>query len=136
MGDATVLTSLTVDQMKVATEKQITDDVALQIAKLDKKALIETLTGQSSSTVLTESKDQKEGQTLRVEVTNDVLGTKIGSKRTEWTYYPDGPVDEITIINFDAADKETERMVIKHYTDGRQLTVSSNSVGITEEKII
>ena len=114
------LSSLTIAQMRVSTEKEITDNVVAQLRKLDKKTLIETLVDQIIITELTESKDQKEGQTLRVEVTKDVLGNKIGSRRIEWTYYPAGPVDEIKDIQMDSADVETSRKVIKHYTDGRQ----------------
>jgi hypothetical protein len=64
----------------------------------------------------------KDGQiTSQTDVDRDVETDAVVSGRLiTWTYYPEGCVDTITIIETDAAGKETSRKVIKHYTDGRQ----------------
>jgi hypothetical protein len=64
----------------------------------------------------------KDGQiTSQTDVDRDVeTDAVVSGRQITWTYYPEGCVDTITIIETDAAGKETSRKVIKHYTDGRQ----------------
>ena len=55
------------------------------------------------------------------ETTHDVeTGAVISTKTIAWTYYKTGEVDTITVVETNADGKETGRIVIKHFTDGRQ----------------
>ena len=68
---------------------------------------------------------QVESQTEAVrDVETDAL---ILTRTITWTYYEKekgAPVDTITIVETDGAGKETKRMTIKHFTDGKQPEVN------------
>lgn len=55
------------------------------------------------------------GNTVRMEeTTTDAYGKVLDTRITDWTYYPTGEVDEITVTD------DKERLVVKHFTDGKQ----------------
>ena len=78
-------------------------------------------------TELTESTDGEHGQVKRVTVTKKLLTDEVVETQTvDWSYYGDtGDVDEITTSKTDKADKAVGKaQVVKHFTDGKQPTVS------------
>lgn len=65
---------------------------------------------------------RKDGQIeSQSETTRDVeTGAVVSGRALTWTYYPTGEVDEITIVETDAAQKEIGWKLIKHFPDGTQ----------------
>jgi hypothetical protein len=49
---------------------------------------------------------------------------QVRKRITTWTYYPTGEVNVITIKTYDASNNLTRTKIIKHYTDGKQPTVT------------
>ena len=49
---------------------------------------------------------------------------QVSKRVTNWTYYPTGEVHEITIQNYDGNNVLLRTKIIKHYTDGKQPTVT------------
>jgi len=118
---------LTLEQLKAATKEQIITRVVNILTSMSRKRICEfvwTIRGVGfeaiSLSTLTVNHDVPEGQLLRVYEKTDILGNKIGSQKTEWTYYPTGEVDTITISELDALDQIISTQMIKHFTDGRQ----------------
>lgn len=74
-----------------------------------------------------------DGRLLKIEeTTKDAYGVVKGRRKIDWTYYESEsgkPVDEITTVEHDGLGKETNRIVIKHFTDGRQPVVGLLKVG-------
>ena len=70
------------------------------------------------------------GQLRDVTVTKNLLTDEIVETKTvDWTYDKDGCVDEITTSKKDVADKAIGgTVVVKHYPDGKQPTVSTAAV--------
>lgn len=61
----------------------------------------------------------------QVEVERDTeTALQIRKRTTNWTYYPTGEVDTITVKRYDATKTLIGTKIIKHYTDGRQPTVT------------
>ncbi len=126
-----ILSDLTLEQLRSATLAQIRTAISNKLANLTKLQLIRLILRVGVvdiDSVLEipdqgQSEDGPHGQLWRLQVFRGVLGNKLRSEKTEWTYYPEGPVNEITTIQLDATDTETSRKVIKHYLDGRQSKV-------------
>jgi hypothetical protein len=59
------------------------------------------------------------------EETTDAYNVPLSGRSIEWTYYTAGPVDEITITNKDDGGNPTGGYVVKHYTDGKQPTMTT-----------
>ena len=104
---------------------QTIEEVSTKLTSLTKEQLIEV--DQSITAIkikviekLTTSLDGKNGQILRQSEVLDSTGKKISGQRIEWTYYPTGEVNEISIIKLDSKDKQISKKVIKHFTDGTQ----------------
>lgn len=49
---------------------------------------------------------------------------QVSRRETTWTYYATGEVDIITIKHYDSNDALIRTKAIKHYTDGKQPTVT------------
>ena len=118
---------LTLEQLRAATKEQIITKVVNALTSMTRKRICEfiwTIKGTSfeaiSLSTLTVNHDVPGGQLIRVYEKTDILGTKLGSTKTEWTYYPTGEVDTITISELDALDQIISQKAIKHFTDGRQ----------------
>ena len=120
---------LTLNQLVRATKKQIIDAIVVRLNGMTERRLkefvweikgliLENLEYKESVEI--ENIDSPNGQVLRIRETKDLLGQVLSKQRTEWTYYPTGPVNEVAIIQLDATDKEIARKVIKHFLDGRQ----------------
>jgi len=79
----------------------------------------------SSMATVSRKDGQVESQT---ETVRDVeTGAVVSGRVITWTYYEKekgAPVDTITIVETDGAGKETKRMTIKHFTDGKQPEVN------------
>ena len=118
---------LTLEQLRAATKDQIITRVVNILTSMSRKRICEfvwTIKDVSfepiSLSTLTLNHDVPEGQLLRVYEKTDILGNKTGSTKTEWTYYPTGEVDTITITELDNLDQTISTQTIKHFTDGRQ----------------
>lgn len=121
---------LTIEQLRAATKEQVLAKIMDLLTSLSKKRICEFIwtiknifTEGITLTDLKQRVDSKSGQVLEVHETTDVLGNKLGSTKTEWTYYPTGEVDTITISGLDALDQVVSQRTIKHFTDGRQPVV-------------
>ena len=114
-----ITTSLTVAQLRTASKAAIISDIASTMTKLDLIVLATGTDKLSDTPVITRRKD---GQMFsQSEVTRDIeTDAVLSSRDIYWTYYKDGEVDEITIIEMDSGGKEISRKIIKHYLDGRQ----------------
>lgn len=118
---------LTLDQLRAATKDQILTRLTSVFASMSRKKICEFIwtikgvpfEGVTLST-LTVNHDVSEGQLLRVYEKTDILGNKLGSQKMEWTYYPTGEVDTITVSDLNALDQIISQKTIKHFTDGRQ----------------
>jgi len=118
---------LTLEQLRAATKEQIITRVTNLLASLSRRRICEfiwtikdiSFTDITLST-LTVNHDVPEGQLLRIYEKTDILGNKLGSQKIEWTYYPTGEVDTITILELDALDTVISTKTIKHFIDGRQ----------------
>lgn len=66
--------------------------------------------------------DPKLGNIRMEETTTDAYGKVLGTRIVEWTYYPGGEVDEITV------DDGKERLLVKHYTDGKQAIATKKRI--------
>lgn len=118
---------LTLEKLRAATKEQIITAINNKLQAMTKKniiILVLRLVGVDIDTYellgLVELDDGPNGQVRRRWTTTDVLGNKLKSLSVDWTYYPAGPVDEITIKWLDAADAVTSTRIIKHFIDGRQ----------------
>jgi hypothetical protein len=118
---------LTLEQLRAATKEQIITRVVNILTSMTRKKICEFIWTIKSAgfeaislSTLTINHDVPEGQLLRVYEKTDILGNKTGSTKTEWTYYPTGEVDTITILELDALDQIISQKTIKHFTDGRQ----------------
>lgn len=49
---------------------------------------------------------------------------QVSRRETTWTYYATGEVDTITIKHYDSSDALIRTKAIKHYTNGKQPTVT------------
>lgn len=122
-----IFRDLTLEQLRATTKEQIITKINDKLTSLTKKQIVEfiwgvknVLTENLTLTELKQMKNSKNGQLLRVHETTDVLGKKLGSQKTQWTYYPTGEVDTIKISELDANDQVISTKTIKHFTDGRQ----------------
>lgn len=122
-----IFQDLTLEQLRAATKEQIVTKIADKLTSLTKKRICEfiwTIKDFSFTDITFSTKtvnhNVPEGQLLRIHETTDILGTKLGSTKTEWAYYPTGEVDTITISELDALDQVISQKTIKHFTDGRQ----------------
>ena len=100
----------------------LTELTPTELDKLTKDQLIaHILEGQTYSDVNL-AKDKDGNNVELTEVVKDAWGKEVSSKTVRWTYYPSGEVDEITVTD------DKERLVVKHYTDGEQPTVTKKLI--------
>lgn len=118
---------VTLQQLRSNTLGQNRAIVTSYVAKLKNKDVCDfiwTIRGitipEISLETITEKQDLPQGQSIRVYQKTDILKNKMGSRKTEWTYYPTGEVDTITTTQLDENDHVTSTKTIKHFTDGRQ----------------
>lgn len=52
------------------------------------------------------------------------MNKHVSRRETTWLYYPTGEVDTITIKHYDSSDALIRTKAIKHYTNGKQPTVT------------
>lgn len=125
--EAQPLSDITLEQLKSATKEQIISRINDKLNSMTKRQIIEwiwTIRAMAiADNVFPDSPiaiDGKNGQISRLEVFRDILGNKIKSTKTEWSYYFSGPVDIIIITEMDQNNKVISVKKLKHYTDGRQ----------------
>jgi hypothetical protein len=126
---------LTQKQLIMATKKQIINAITNKLSTMSERRLkefvwhlrdliVEDLNYQEE--VQVESKDNPNGQVLRVSELRDLMGNKVGSERIEWEYYPKEifPDERIRFIrtrHFDKNDIEVigQGREIEHLSDGK-----------------
>jgi len=118
---------LTLEDIKKATQVELNQDISTEVTSLSKKELAETIWTIKSTPPFTpafetliQQADDPRGQLIRVYELSDILGTKTGSQKIEWTYYPTGEVDTITITGLDALDQIVSTKTVKHFLSGKQ----------------
>jgi len=123
---------LTLEQLRAATKDQIITRVTNLLTSLSRKGICEfiwtiknTNFANITLSALTVSHDVPEGQLLRIYENTDILGNKLGSTKTEWTYYLTGEVATITTAELDPLGQVISTQTIKHFTDGRQPVILS-----------
>ena len=121
---------LTLEQLRAATKEQLITKITERLASMTKKRICEFVWGIGNIVTddltlgdLVQSEDSTNGQVLKVYETTDILGDNLGSQKIEWTYYPTGEVDTITISELDALDAVISIKTIKHFKDGREPTI-------------
>lgn len=93
---------------------QLADKTPSELNAMTKADIIaEILDGVTRSSRAFEH-DAKGNPICMEETTTDAYGEVLGIRIIDWAYYATGEVDEITITD------DKERLVVKHYTDGRQ----------------
>lgn len=120
----------TIDQIRAATKAQIITTIANYLTNNFTKRqilvwLFNNVTIVPAVPVRTFNSDGQIASELDID--DDLeTGTQTGGRQTNWTYYPTGEVDTITVKTLDAANNVIAIQVIKHYTDGRQPTVTTS----------
>lgn len=125
------LTTLTLNQLRAATKAQIITAITNKLQSMTKRQLIIWLWDEiqqihDDPITVTRKDGQAESQVTTIRDTE--TGAIVSTRSISWTYYenePGRPVDTITLVEKDAAGKETAHKVIKHYPDGRQPEVVS-----------
>ena len=93
----------------------------IELNAMTKDQLIDALTEDRMETKTTVSKGDKRGQLREVRETKDPAGKLVSGQEVDWTYFKNGNVDIITIVDKDAKGKETSRNLVKH-NEGGELT--------------
>lgn len=97
------------------TAEDLTTLSPAQLDKMSKADIIaKILDGVTHTTSTLIEEDSKLGPIRKEETTTDAYGKLLGTRIIEYTYYLTGEVDEITV------EEGEERLVVKHFTDGRQ----------------
>jgi len=108
---------------------QLSSMTPAQLNAMTKAQLIEATLQDVRKSAAANEYDAKDRLISQVQTTTDAYDALVGTVSMGLTYYGTGEVDVITVVEYDAQGKETQRMVIKHYTDGRQPVVSSFQAG-------
>ena len=123
---------LTLQDLRDATHQELMQGIHFGLVNYPKKELCEIMWAMKTMVpfgmkieTLKINHNVPEGQLIRIHETTDILGTKTGSTRIDWTYYPTGEVDTITTTELDALDQVISTQTIKHFTDGRQPVILS-----------
>jgi len=64
------------------------------------------------------STTDKRGQLREVRETRDLKGSLVASQEVNWTYYKNGNVDTITVVDKDAKGAEISCRVVRHNEGG------------------
>ena len=122
-----IFEGLTIQDLRDATHQELMQGIHFGLVNYTKKELCEIMWTMKTMDPLgiileeqTINHNVPEGQLIRVYERTDILGIKTGSTRFDWTYYPTGEVDTITISMLNALDQLVSQKTIKHFTDGRQ----------------
>lgn len=128
---------VTLAQMQAATKSQVVTVITNWLNNKTKDQIINFVLSNCAINVDTAilisdpetSTGDVRGPLTRSQVVRDINGNKVSTRTATWTYYSQGPVDTITIIQLNASDVEVGRTVIKHYLDGRQPTKTVTGIG-------
>ena len=115
--------SLTLAELRSAgyPTGKIVSEVAKYLNSKTKKQVVEMLMDTEVFSRRPVVAHRHDGQIERCEVeTEDALGDKTGGTVTTFSYYPNGDIQDITIIHRDENDKVVRQYTIHHYQDGRQ----------------
>jgi hypothetical protein len=118
---------VTLEQLRALTKAQIITKLSNWLTKnFTKRQLIlwlmdiEVMDDEPIRTYIADG--QIESETI---VTRDTeANLQVSRRETLWSYYPTGEVDVITIKQYDSNDALIRTKAIKHYTDGKQPTVT------------
>jgi len=118
---------VTLEQLRALTKAQIINKLSMWLTNhFTKRQLIlwlmdiEALDDEPVRTY------QADGQiTSETIVTIDTeTNAQVNKRVVNWTYYATGEVDVITIKTYDGSNNLLRTKTVKHYTDGRQPTVT------------
>lgn len=76
--------------------------------------------GETTVSVATVVKDGQARMGTWTEETRDLDDLLVGKRINEYTYYPTGEINTITMKKYDSDNELTSKKVLKHYRDGRQ----------------
>ena len=105
----------------------LSNKTVAELNLMSKAQLIGALTEDRRETRTTVSTGDKRGQLKEVRETRDINNKLISTQEVLWTYYPNGCVNIITIIERDSKGMETSREIIKH-TEGGGLAIMTAKV--------
>lgn len=89
-----------------------------ELNALSKDQIIFELTKDRTETKTIASKGDKRGQLQEIRETRDLAGKLVSTQEVVWTYFRNGNVNSITIIDKDSKSKETGCKVVKHNEGG------------------
>lgn len=118
---------VTLEQLRALTKTQIISRLSKWLTNnMTKRQLILWLMDADIINIEPVRAYRADGQTESESIiTVDTETNAQASKRsTSWTYYPTGEVDTITIKTYGGANNLLHTKAIKHYTDGKQPTVT------------
>lgn len=121
-----LLEEITLAQLRGYTKAQIINYVTKKLNGMTRRKLIMLLWDEIQEIPREPVRAYRKDEQIesQIEIQEDAeTGEQTGKRALNWTYYPTGEVDEITISEFDASNALLKRKVIKHYTDGKQPTV-------------
>lgn len=118
---------VTLEQLRALTKTQIINRLTTYLTNnMTKRQLILWLLDTDVIDLKPVRKYRADGQIkseTRIEVDTETAA-QVRKRVTTWTYYPTGEVDTITIKTYNGANALLHTKAIKHYTDGRQPTVT------------
>lgn len=118
---------VTLAQLRSMTKTQIINRLSTWLTNhFTKRQLILWLMDNDVITIDPVRVYRADGQ-IESETTIDVdteTNTQVNKRVVTWTYYATGEVNVITIKVYDGANNLVHTKAIKHYTDGRQPTVT------------
>jgi len=85
-----------------------------ELNAMTKAQFITALTGDRRDTKTTISTGDRRGQLREVRETRKLDGSLESSQEVNWTYWPNGNVQNITMIEKDNNGVEIKRQVVKH----------------------
>jgi hypothetical protein len=135
IASLSTMQAASVDQMSSDMTSQLSGLSKNQLAKIS-QVIVSVQQGDDIPLLIPDppvSTGYERGQLTSSQVMKDIDGNIVSTTNTEWTYYPTGEVNTITITQLDSSGTVISTQVIQHYTDGRQPT---NTVMPTESETL
>ena len=121
---------VTLAQLRALTKAQIINRLSTWLTNnMTKRQLILWLMDADVINIEPVRTYRADGQ-IESETTIDVdteTNLQVNKRKVNWTYYATGEVDVITIKTYDGSNNLLRTKTVKHYTDGRQPTVTEGS---------
>ena len=101
----------------------------VELTALTKTELIDKMLEGVTETTTSLTKREDGENVLLEETTEDAYGKVVGSRKIEWSYFVSKPVKEIITTEFNPAGKEVRKSTLRHYTTGKQPTLTVVELG-------